>query len=321
MNNELLLPDTLAVQMQKRLVQLQATLQKIRETQKQMPQGHLRVAQKGTKRPWFYLYTKPDDLTGKYIRKKNIEFAKQLAQKDYNSALIEQLEKETIALQEYLTQSQNGRAIPKLYEGLCPARQALITPATLTDRQYIAQWKSVTWQGYPFTADTPTYDTANGEQVRSKSEVIIADTLYRHGIPYRYEYPVKLWKGGPSTELRDHKGELLDHKGELLDHKGELRDHKSELRDHKLEHISQQITLHPDFTCLNVHTRQEFIWEHFGLMDDPEYAKNTAGKLRLYTENGILPGRNLIITMETQAEPISTRAVEKIISEFFIEPA
>ena len=293
MNNELLLPDTLAVQMQKRLVQLQATLQKIRETQKQMPQGHLRVAQKGTKRPWFYLYTKPDDLTGKYIRKKDIEFAKQLAQKDYNTALIEQLEKETIALQEYLMQSQNGRAIPKLYEGLCPARQALITPATLTDRQYIAQWKTVTWQGYPFTADTPIYDTANGEQVRSKSEVIIADALYRHEIPYRYEYPVKLLKGGPSTELRDHK----------------------------LEHISQQITLHPDFTCLNVHTRQEFIWEHFGLMDDPEYAKNAAGKLRLYTENGILPGRNVIITMETQAEPISTRAVEKIISEFFIEPA
>ena len=302
MNNELLLPDTLAVQMQKSLVQLQATLQKIKETQKQMPQGHLRVAQKGTKRPWFYLYTRPDDLTGKYIRKKDIDFAKQLAQKDYNTALIEHLEKETIALHEYLTQSQNGRAIPMLYEGLCAARQALITPATLTDRQYIAQWKSVTWQGYPFTADTPTYDTANGEQVRSKSEVIIADALYRHGIPYRYEYPVKLLKWGPSTELRDHKGELREHKGEL--------------RDHKFEHISQQITLHPDFTCLNVHTRQEFIWEHFGLMDDPEYAKNAAGKLRLYTENGILPGRNLIITMETQAEPISTRAVEILIQSF-----
>ena len=32
--------------------------------------------------------------------------------------------------------------------------------------------------------------TDKGERVRSKSEVLIANELYRHGIPYRYEYPV-----------------------------------------------------------------------------------------------------------------------------------
>ena len=288
MNNELLLPDTLATQMQKRLLQLQATLRKIRETQKGMPQGHLRVAQKGNKRPWFYHYTSPDDLTGKYIRKKDTEFAKALAQKDYNATLIAQLQKEITTLQEYLTQSQNGRAIPKLYENLCHARQTLITPVTLTDEQYIAQWKNVIWQGRPIAPDTPTYDTANGEQVRSKSEVIIADALRRHGIPYRYEYPVELLKKSPSTDLRDHNNALSNH---------------------------NTITLHPDFLCLNIHTRQEIIWEHFGLMDDPEYAKNAAAKLRLYAENNIFPGRGLILTMETQTEPLSTRVMEKLITE------
>lgn len=34
--------------------------------------------------------------------------------------------------------------------------------------------------------------TERGEQVRSKSEKIIADSLYRNGIPYRYEHPVYL---------------------------------------------------------------------------------------------------------------------------------
>ena len=295
MNNELLLPDTLATQMQKRMVQLQTTIQKIRGAQKEMPKGHLRVAQKGNKRPWFYHYTSPDDLTGKYIRKKDTEFAKALAQKDYNATLIAQLQKEIASLQEYLTQSQNGRAIPKLYESLCPARQTLITPVTLTDEQYIAQWKSVTWQGRPIAPDTPTYDTANGEQVRSKSEVIIADALRRHGIPYRYEYPVELLKKSPSTELRDHNNDLRDHNNALSNH--------------------NTITLHPDFLCLNIHTRQEIIWEHFGLMDDPEYAKNAAAKLRLYAENNIFPGRGLILTMETQTEPLSTRVMEKLITE------
>ena len=51
-------------------------------------------------------------------------------------------------------------------------------------------------------------------------------------------------------------------------------------------------------------------------MDDPDYAKNAASKLRLYAENNIFPGRNLILTMETQTIPLSTRAIERIITEF-----
>ena len=288
MNKELLLPDRLTTQIEKRLAELENTLNKLKEVQKEMPQGHLRIAQKGDKRPWFYHYTSPDNLTGNYIRKKDTEFAKTLAQKDYNESLIQQLQKEINTLQEYLTQSQNGYAISKLYEKLCPARQALITPVTLTHEQYIAQWKSVTWQGHSFSPDTPIYDTANKEQVRSKSEVIIADTLLRHGIPYRYEYPLVLKKGGFSLEHTDHK-------------------HAPSIKT---------IKLYPDFLCLNVHTRQEYIWEHFGLMDDPDYARNVAAKLQLYVENNIFPGRNLIMTMETQKNPLSTRSIEKIITEF-----
>ena len=49
-------------------------------------------------------------------------------------------------------------------------------------------------------------------------------------------------------------------------------------------------------------------------MDDPDYAKNAASKLRLYAD--IFPGRNLILTMETQTIPLSTRAIERIITEF-----
>ena len=80
------------------------------------------------------------------------------------------------------------------------------------------------------------------ERVRSKSEVIIADTLARHGVPYRYEYPLKLKSG------RD----------------GAFR------------------TIHPDFLCLNVRTRAEFYWEHFGLMDDPDYLERTLAFIRLF---------------------------------------
>lgn len=279
MINELIPPDTLAPQLQNWLAQLNAALAQLKKTPKNTPPGHLRVAQKGGKGPYFYHYTSSQDFNGKYIRKKQLSLAKALAQKDYTLKLIKLLEKESLTLTEYLVQSKNGTAIQDLYKSLCPARQDLVTPATLTDQEFTAQWKNVSWQGLPFALDAPQYDTANGEVVRSKSEVIIADTLARYGIPYRYEFPLQL-KKAPKDKVTS--------------------------------------TFYPDFCCLNIHTRKEIFWEHFGLMDDADYASNTAGKLRLYAENGIFPGRNLIITMETQKEPLNTKLIEKIIREFLL---
>jgi len=274
MDTELLLPDTISPQIQERLGQLKLTLKRLKEMQKDMPEGHLRIAQKGSKRPLFYHYTSPKDINGKYIRKKEKDFARVLAQKDYNERLILQLEKEISSLQEYLSQSQKGRALSQIYETLCPARQELITPAILTDEQYVEQWKSLSWKGLPFDPEAPAFDTAKGDIVRSKSEVIIADTLYRHGIPYRYEYPITL------------------------------------------KQKNSNITLHPDFLCLNVRTRQEFIWEHFGLMDDPDYVKIAGAKLRLYSENEIFSCNKFIFTMESQKAPLSTRDIENKIEQF-----
>jgi hypothetical protein len=54
------------------------------------------------------------------------------------------------------------------------------------------------------------------------------------------------------------------------------------------------------------------------MMDNEEYSSNAVGKLNLYSENGILPGRNLIITMEAQNEPLNTKAVDKLIKEFLL---
>ena len=114
--------------------------------------------------------------------------------------------------------------------------------------------------------------------MRSKSEVIIADALLRSGVPYCYEVPLKLKRIGESGN----------------------------------------VTFHPDFLCLNVRTRREFYWEHFGMMDDADYKDNAVGKLNLYAENGFLPGRNLIITMESGVESLDTRVVEKMIKEFLL---
>ena len=53
-------------------------------------------------------------------------------------------------------------------------------------------------------ADAPLLETSRGERVRSKSEVIIADTLDRLKIPYRYEFPHQLKvTGTAAVEVTD----------------------------------------------------------------------------------------------------------------------
>ena len=282
MPKELLAPDSTVESLRKRLSDLKAALEKKQKELKEVPEGHLRIAQT-SHRPQYYHYVDPKDFKGVFIPRTNDEFARKLAQKDYDLKVVKLLENEIHAITRCLRQLCRGGRLPTknpytatklgdLYAKMCPARQHLVTPITLTEAQYTQQWLSVTWQGRPFTQNTPVHTTTSGVQVRSKSEVLIADSLTRNNIPFRYEYPLHLRR--PSGE---------------------------------------STTFYPDFTCLNAKTRTEFYWEHFGLMDDPAYANNAAGKLRLYAENGILAGRNLIITIETQNEPLTTRLVEKMI--------
>ena len=281
---EELSPNQLAFQIEKRLAELQNLLFTKKKSYEKAPQGRIRISQNGG-HPEYYLVTERGSLRGKYLPHSQKTLARQLAQKDYDARLIKLLQKEITALQNYMKQTSNGRAIPELYDSLCPARRSLITPAILTNEQYAARWQDISWKGRPFASDAPYICTARGERVRSKSEVIIADTLFRYNIPYRYEFPITLKRSNSDDIRRD---------------------------------FGSSITLYPDFLCLNTRTRTEFYWEHFGLMDSTEYSNNAAGKLRLYTENGILAGRNLIITMETQTEPPSIKALEKLIEEFLL---
>ena len=281
---EELSPNQLAPLIEKRLAELQNLLFTKKKSYEKAPQGRIRISQNGG-HPEYYLLTERGSLRGKYLPHSQKTLARQLAQKDYDARLIKLLQKEISALQNYMKQTSNGRAIPELYDSLCPARRSLITPAILTNEQYADRWQDVSWTGRPFASDAPYICTARGERVRSKSEVIIADTLFRYNIPYRYEFPITLKRSNSADIRRD---------------------------------FGRSNTLYPDFLCLNTRTRTEFYWEHFGLMDSTEYSNNAAGKLRLYTENGILAGRNLIITMETQTEPPSIKALEKLIEEFLL---
>ena len=270
MNFEQLPPETILHHLEARLQQLEELLIELQKLTNRLPSGRLRISQK-SKHVEFYHVKINNNKLGTYIPRNKLKLATQLAQKDYNARLIKLIHKEINALQNYLRQTENCRALQKLYASLNSVRQTLVTPITLPDAQYIQKWQKVEWKGRPFAEDEPDLFTTNGERVRSKSEVEIADALNSFGIPYRYEYPLTLKNG---------------------------------------------ITVYPDFLCLNVRTRQEFYWEHFGKLDSPSYAENVTLKLRQYNVSNIFPGKNLIITVETSTKPLNRKHIENQIKTF-----
>lgn len=190
MINEQLSPDFTTDLLEKRLKQLEITLSKLKQETNYQLNDHVRIHQKG-KYVEYYKLCKERTNYGNYILLKDIKAASRLAQNDYNKKIIRLLQKEINAIKLYFIRTKSSTLL-KLYTKMTPARQKLITPITLTDKQYTEQWLAVSWQGLPFTEDIPEFYTSTGVRVRSKSEVLIADALTRHDIPYRYEYPLSL---------------------------------------------------------------------------------------------------------------------------------
>lgn len=107
--------------------------------------------------------------------------------------------------------------------------------------------------------------------MRSKSEAMIAMSLYVQKIPYRYECELNLGS----------------------------------------------ITLFPDFTIRHPETGEIFYWEHFGMMDKSEYVKNASDKISLYMKYGIYPNDKLLVSYETQKQPLSTEQIQRLLQFHF----
>ena len=212
------------------------------------------------------------DDKSEYIPKGNFALVTKLAQKDYDEKVLDVLERKLGLLDAFI---EKYKTIEKqdVYENLSEERKSMVEPVLLSDAEFARRWLAVPYKGKGFDAGAPDLRTMNGERVRSKSEVIIADALERSGIPYKYESPRELSDGG--------------------------------------------VRVYPDFTCLNLRTRKEVLWEHLGMMDNPEYASMAVKKISSYLKNGFVLGVNLIVSMECSDKPLNQTEVRKIIQGIF----
>ena len=140
------------------------------------------------KKPQFYHYNKG---TKKYLKEEEAAFIRALCQKDYDQRVLQSALKELQKLEKFCsTYSQN--TYESIYENLGSERRNRIVSNFLPDEEYIHQWEQIDYPRKQFSADAPEYYTNKGERVRSKTEILIANALQKHGIPYRYEAPLKL---------------------------------------------------------------------------------------------------------------------------------
>lgn len=207
-----------------------------------------------------------------YIKKKNISLAKALAQKQYYIMMRSILGKNLKELKRFIAKYHNEK-IDMVYESLSVERKNLVTPLQDSVNELIRNWQEEIYEKNNRYSEHLRYETEQGEIVRSKSEVIIANILYKHrdDILYKYERPLTL---------------LVD---------------------------GREKTVYPDFTIINVHTGKIVYWEHAGLMDDPEYASEFIKKMNTYVANDLMPGRDVVLTFEGQGNLLDIRIVKRLV--------
>ena len=213
----------------------------------------------------------------KYLSKAEKVQAEMLAQQTYDRQVLKLMEQEWKAL----TAAQKAYAqmtefYEDVYTKMGPHRQALVTPIIPTTQQKVAAWLAEPYPSMTKYAESATYLTEQGEYVRSKSELMIADRLYHAGIPYKYECPLEF-----PMEPHAESGKTS--------------------------------RFYPDFTIYLPEQEKKLYWEHFGLMSDADYLAHAISKLSFYQRVGLLQSGQLILTFEAQSTNLDPKEITEII--------
>lgn len=138
------------------------------------------------------------------------------------------------------------------------------------------------------------------------------------------ERELKIWEDAPYIQCPYHpeNKKVEGAKGIMMRSKGEGDISYDLLNDREPFHYEQlwrfpEGDIYPDFTIRHPKTGEFIIWEHFGMMDNPEYVAEVARKLQIYEANEFCPEHNLIVTYEDKEHPLSHRRILNEINYFF----
>jgi len=246
--SKILSPNNYFESMLIRKAELEQQVERCDKRLKKAPEGKLYIS-KGKNNYQYYLRKLNSEKTGTYIKKDQFKLITRLAQKKYDMEFISLAEKELEIISEFIRKYRNINHINESVFDKYPAEiKKEIVPAEISDEEYIRRWLEEPYIRKGFNTDDAEHYTKRGERVRSKSEVIIANTLYDMGIPYKIEMPVQLWNGmiyHPDFALLDIKNRKVIY----YEHFGKMDD---------FEYITTQLERIDDYTRTGLYIGKDY---------------------------------------------------------------
>lgn len=193
----------------------------------------------------------------------------------------------------------------------------------LAERKYLAQRQQELIQE---RNDIQSY-LLHFEEKTSSADDMLLDRRYQELLAPSFKLSSQIleeWKNSPFQQSTNHP-EHLKHRscsGNIVRSKSEviidtaLFHHRLAFRYECMLQLEDFI-FYPDFTIMHPESLKIIYWEHFGLMDQPSYARKAYEKLQFFNSNNIIPTINLITTFETKEHPLTPDLVEKTIQQYF----
>ncbi len=234
------------------------------------PKGSL-ISQK-IKGKWQYYQKKYIDKKPemRYLGSGEMHIAAKLAEKVFARKRLSAVNAELKSINAFL-ENYDPEHLNSIVSKINPGVLKLLEPVSDIDYILDSSWKNPVNQHFSMFSEHLKLKTQKGDLVRSKSELMIADTLFILKLLYQYE---------------------------------------------KALHLSCGKTFYPDFTIIGC-DNNVYYWEHVGRLDDPEYLANFIKKMYYYSLDGIIPGKNLILTFENSEYPLSPTLINQM-AEYYL---
>lgn len=180
--------------------ELKELKEKLRKLEKDEPEGHLSIRpNKNTVQ--FYCRGESGNKHGRYLGKDRQDLVKALAQKRYNHSLEDAAEKELEGIRQCIqTLNDCTFGARQIFDELPDQIKQFVDTDLTMDQADVDKWLNQYYEMNHPREGKEELTTLNGEKVRSKSEIIIADRLTHYNIPYIYE---KSFDEGRQGKYRD----------------------------------------------------------------------------------------------------------------------
>lgn len=227
------------------------------------PEGKIHIV-KNKDRVQYYLRTDPKDKSGVYLQKKQKDKIELYLQKRYDEEALKLIQKEIESLEILFKKTESiNYKIQNLYSNNPPEIQNHIEPLDMSNQDYAKQWQAKAYQKKELASNVPVYITERGEQVRSKSELNIANRLFKMNIPYKYECAFPLSNGRvfypdfTVLEMRTRREIYWEHRG-MMDNRDYANHSVQRIKEYNHEgiYLGENLIITEETSTLPLGTRE-----------------------------------------------------------------